>query len=168
MSSRMHRAVVGALVAVLAACSSAAAPAPETAPAAAAEFPVTVGDLTLEARPERIVSLSPTATEMLWAIGAGAQVVAVDEYSTYPQEAAEFTRRMAGDLIQHVVEKWQARFQAFLARPIEVNRHPNLCFGGVSADLGGSHDGSFGSMIHSRHECILEFCGEWLIAIHPR
>ena len=96
MSSRMHRAVVGALVAVLAACSSAAAPAPETAPAAVAEFPVTVGDLTLEVRPERIVSLSPTATEMLWAVGAGAQVVAVDEYSTHPQEAVDLGTALSG------------------------------------------------------------------------
>ena len=97
VSSRMHRAVVGALVAVLAACSSAAEPAPDTTPdAPAAEFPVTVGDLTLEARPERIVSLSPTATEMLWAVGAGAQVVAVDEYSTYPQEAVDLGTALSG------------------------------------------------------------------------
>ena len=57
--------------------TTAAEAAPETT-AAAPDFPVTVGDLTLEARPERIVSLSPTATEMLFAIGAGDQVVAVD------------------------------------------------------------------------------------------
>ena len=37
--------------------------------------------------PERIVSLSPTATETLFAIGAGDQVVAVDDQSTYPEEA---------------------------------------------------------------------------------
>ena len=37
--------------------------------------------------PESIVSLSPTATEMLFAIGAGPQVVAVDNYSYYPKEA---------------------------------------------------------------------------------
>lgn len=37
--------------------------------------------------PEAIISLSPTATEILFAIGAGDQVVAVDEYSTYPEEA---------------------------------------------------------------------------------
>jgi iron complex transport system substrate-binding protein len=35
----------------------------------------------------RIVSLSPTATEMLFAIGAGGQVVAVDSNSNYPEEA---------------------------------------------------------------------------------
>jgi iron complex transport system substrate-binding protein len=38
-------------------------------------------------RPERIVSLSPTATEMLFAIGAGGQVVAVDSNSNYPASA---------------------------------------------------------------------------------
>ncbi|RSM64826.1 ABC transporter substrate-binding protein [Actinoplanes sp. ATCC 53533] len=50
-------------------------------------FPVTVGSLTLAERPERIVSLAPTATEMLFAIGAGPQVVAVDDQSTYPVDA---------------------------------------------------------------------------------
>jgi iron complex transport system substrate-binding protein len=39
------------------------------------------------AAPERIVSLSPTATEMLFAIDAGGQVVAVDDNSNYPSEA---------------------------------------------------------------------------------
>ena len=37
--------------------------------------------------PQRIVSLSPMATEILFAIGAGDQVVAVDQFSYYPPEA---------------------------------------------------------------------------------
>jgi iron complex transport system substrate-binding protein len=37
----------------------------------------------------RIVSLSPTATEMLYAIGAGDLVVAVDSLSTFPAETAD-------------------------------------------------------------------------------
>ncbi len=57
-----------------------------------AEFPVPVGDVTLEVRPERIVSLSPTATEMLFAVGAGDQVIAVDNYSNFPAEAAELEK----------------------------------------------------------------------------
>ncbi|MFS8477886.1 MAG: ABC transporter substrate-binding protein [Micromonosporaceae bacterium] len=56
-----------------------------------AAFPVTVGELTLDKRPERIVSLAPVATETLFAIGAGAQVVAVDEMSNYPPEAPRTT-----------------------------------------------------------------------------
>lgn len=62
-----------------------------TAAVADSAFPVTVtaanGEITIEQRPERIVSLSPTATESLFAIGAGEQVVAVDEFSNYPEEA---------------------------------------------------------------------------------
>src|ERR1700712_2375473 len=50
-------------------------------------YPVTVGKLTLARRPERIVSLVPSATEMLFAIGAGPQVVAVDQDSNYPTNA---------------------------------------------------------------------------------
>lgn len=54
-------------------------------------FPVTVdadnGEVSIEERPERIVSLSPSATELLFAIGAGDQVVAADVFSTYPAEA---------------------------------------------------------------------------------
>lgn len=54
-------------------------------------FPVTVsadnGEITIEAKPTRIISLSPTATEMIFAIGAGGQVTAVDDQSTYPAEA---------------------------------------------------------------------------------
>ena len=50
-------------------------------------FPATVGNVVIEARPERIVSLSPTSTEMLFAVGAGDQVVAVDDQSDYPPEA---------------------------------------------------------------------------------
>jgi iron complex transport system substrate-binding protein len=50
-------------------------------------YPVTVAALTLDRRPERIVSLVPSATEMLFAIDAGQQVVAVDEDSNYPTDA---------------------------------------------------------------------------------
>jgi iron complex transport system substrate-binding protein len=42
---------------------------------------------TAAAVPKRIVSLSPTATETLFAIGAGKQVIAVDDQSDYPKSA---------------------------------------------------------------------------------
>jgi iron complex transport system substrate-binding protein len=45
------------------------------------------GPVEIPARPERIVSISPTATEILFAIDAGEQVVAVDDFSTFPAEA---------------------------------------------------------------------------------
>lgn len=53
-------------------------------------YPVTItadnGEVTLDAQPNRIVSLSPTTTEMLYAIGAGEQVVAVEMNSNYPED----------------------------------------------------------------------------------
>jgi cobalamin transport system substrate-binding protein len=57
----------------------------------APQFPVSVaaanGKVTVTRKPTRIVSLSPTSTEMLFAIGAGAQVIAVDDQSDYPKNA---------------------------------------------------------------------------------
>ena len=55
---------------------------------AAAVFPTTVtaknGTVKLTAQPKKIVSLSPSATEDLHAIGADSQIVAVDDQSNYP------------------------------------------------------------------------------------
>ena len=54
-------------------------------------FPVRVasadGTVRIVHRPTRILSLSPSATEMLYAVGAGRQVVGVDKYSSYPADA---------------------------------------------------------------------------------
>ncbi|MEU8381549.1 ABC transporter substrate-binding protein [Streptosporangium sp. NPDC048865] len=98
----VRSALAGALLAALtlAGCgqstpaSSPATPATSasvTVTPSAAGFPVTVeagnGSVAIARRPERIVSLSPTATESLFAIGAGPQVVAVDDQSTHPAEA---------------------------------------------------------------------------------
>ena len=41
--------------------------------------------------PHRIISLSPTATETLFAIGAGKQVIAVDDQSNFPATAPKTT-----------------------------------------------------------------------------
>jgi iron complex transport system substrate-binding protein len=46
--------------------------------------------------PERVVSLSPTHTEIMFAIGAGDQVVAIDEFSNYPSEALELPNDLSG------------------------------------------------------------------------
>jgi iron complex transport system substrate-binding protein len=45
----------------------------------------TTSTTAVEDAPERIVSLAPTPTEMLFAIGAGDQVVAVDDQSNHPE-----------------------------------------------------------------------------------
>jgi ABC-type Fe3+-hydroxamate transport system substrate-binding protein len=85
-------ALLLALVLALTACGSdAGAGSDAAAESSDSAWPVTVtggdGDLTIEERPEAIVSLSATSTEMLFAIGAGDQVTAVDDTSNYPADA---------------------------------------------------------------------------------
>ena len=79
-------ALVGAGCSQNGSTSDAARPAEQ-----GAGFPVTLdtptGKVVLDRQPKRIVSMSPTATEILFAIGAGGQVVAVDSNSNYPEEA---------------------------------------------------------------------------------
>lgn len=53
--------------------------------------------VTLDGIPDRIISLAPTPTEILFAIGAGSQLVGVDKYSDYPEEAKLITE--VGDAI---------------------------------------------------------------------
>jgi iron complex transport system substrate-binding protein len=84
------------LTTVLASCGGSSTSTTDTAAVTADVYPVTVGDLTLEAQPVSIISLSPTATEMLYAIGAGSQVVAVDEYSNFPAEAVALGTKLSG------------------------------------------------------------------------
>lgn len=52
----------------------------------AAESGSTTEPVAADDAPQSIVSLSPTTTEMLFAIGAGDQVVAVDEQSDFPED----------------------------------------------------------------------------------
>jgi iron complex transport system substrate-binding protein len=48
--------------------------------------------VTLGGIPDRIVSVAASPTEILFAIGAGAQIVGVDNYSDYPAEVANVTK----------------------------------------------------------------------------
>lgn len=98
MSRRLLAALLGLLLPLTLAACGGDDPTPatsgDTTPAAAdSAFPVTLstpnGDVTLEEAATAIVSLSSTTTEVLFAIGAGDQVVAVDKYSNYPEEAPE-------------------------------------------------------------------------------
>ncbi|MEP0804365.1 MAG: ABC transporter substrate-binding protein [Chloroflexota bacterium] len=96
------------LVFALAGCTPASAPTEVPAPAPTevpalptvapsqpptdAPAPLTFTDdagrtITLESVPQRIVSLAPSNTEILFAVGAGSQVVGRDEFSDYPEEA---------------------------------------------------------------------------------
>jgi iron complex transport system substrate-binding protein len=96
MAHRLPAALLAALALALsaAACGdddTQTADAATSTTDAEAAFPVSIetpsGEVTIEEEPDAVVSVSPTATEMLFAIGAGDQVVAVDDFSNYPPEA---------------------------------------------------------------------------------
>ncbi len=93
-SSRIFAAL--ALTTALVACGDDDATPATTAPATTA--PATTAPATTQAPADalRIVSLSPTHTEMLFAIGAGDLVVAVDDYSNYPPEAEAVKSALSG------------------------------------------------------------------------
>lgn len=86
-------AVVFAIATACAACGSSSPASSDTGSgnASSAGFPATItsfaGKVHVPTRPVSIISLSPTATEMLYAIGAGSQVKAVDDDSDYPPQA---------------------------------------------------------------------------------
>jgi iron complex transport system substrate-binding protein len=64
----------------------------ETAQQAETKFPVTVTDaaeqkVTIEAKPEKIVSLMPSNTEIAFGLDLGEQIVGVSDFDNYPDEA---------------------------------------------------------------------------------
>jgi len=91
--------VLAVLLLVASACGAATAPVQSqlpslTATAAAAAFPTTVTDfqnrsVTVAQRPERIVSIGPSITEFLFALGAGPRVVGADDFSDEPAAAKQ-------------------------------------------------------------------------------
>ena len=102
---RVKLASVAALLAIavlaalaLAGCAAKAA-APTVAPGstAATVFPVTITDdasrtVTVKAEPQRIVSLAPAGTEILFALGQGKKVVGVTSYDDYPSQVASIAK----------------------------------------------------------------------------
>ena len=61
------------------------------------EYPITVTDssgsvITIEKEPQRIVSLMPSITEILFAVGAGDKVVGGTEDDYFPPEASDLTK----------------------------------------------------------------------------
>jgi iron complex transport system substrate-binding protein len=85
--------------------------APTATPAETPAFPLTIIDdegteLTLEAEPERVVSLTPATTELLFALGDGEKVVGRTEFDNYPPEVVDIPAVAAftGVLIEQVVD----------------------------------------------------------------
>jgi iron complex transport system substrate-binding protein len=94
LSHRLAALAAGAALALSAVACGSSSSSTTSAPGGAAgsgSFPATIttanGVVHVRSRPTAIMSLSPTATEMLYAIGAGSQVKAVDSDSDYPPQA---------------------------------------------------------------------------------
>ncbi len=85
---------------VLAACNGGGS-SPNSTPDPLAGFPVTLQgaqgtSVTLDTPPERMVVLSPGHVEILFAIGAGTSVIAVDQNTDFPPEAAAIDTKLSG------------------------------------------------------------------------
>ncbi|MDZ4168135.1 MAG: ABC transporter substrate-binding protein [Coriobacteriia bacterium] len=105
-STRTRRARLGmaalALAAVAALATGCGAPAEEALQPVAetpvsTTYPLTITDdanrtVTIKVEPQRIVSLAPANTEMLFAVGAGDRVVGVTSYDDYPAEVADIAK----------------------------------------------------------------------------
>lgn len=96
------------LLAAIAACGARPTPTPlapapratgvpPTARASAATFPVSLTDfagrkVTINKVPAKIVSIAPSATEILFALGVGSKVVGVTDADSYPPEVAKIAK----------------------------------------------------------------------------
>ena len=92
MRVRSLFAVLAVLLFLLVACGGLPATVATPAPSASAHFPLVVTDdrgkqVTFAGPVQRIVSVAPSATEIVFAIGAGDRIVAVDDFSDFPAEA---------------------------------------------------------------------------------
>jgi iron complex transport system substrate-binding protein len=71
---------------------------------------------------QRVVTLSPNVTEMIFAIGAGAKIVASDDFSNFPSQAAQLPR--VGGLQPNIEKIVQVRPDVVIAST--EGNHPNL------------------------------------------
>ncbi|GAH87259.1 unnamed protein product, partial [marine sediment metagenome] len=71
------------------------------------EFPLTITDInrevTITKQPERIISLSPANTEILFALGLGGKVVGITNVCNYPSQTKE--KEKIGDYDNPNLEK---------------------------------------------------------------
>lgn len=82
---------------------------PASAQAVESKYPLKISSggytSTIPSKPKRIISLSPSATEIFYALGAGSQILAVDNYSNFPANAPITALSAYEPNIEAIVEK---------------------------------------------------------------
>lgn len=82
---------------------------PAPAQAVESKYPLKISSggftSTIPSKPKRIISLSPSATEIFYALGAGSQILAVDSYSNFPANAPVTALSAYEPNIEAIVEK---------------------------------------------------------------
>lgn len=78
------------LTALLISCG--AAPPPEQSPATVVRIDSVGRSVAVPANPQRIVSLAPSASELIYALGGAGLVIAVDDYSPLPPDGRDLPR----------------------------------------------------------------------------
>ncbi|MCL2257041.1 MAG: cobalamin-binding protein [Candidatus Bathyarchaeota archaeon] len=99
-------------------------------------------EVTIDSMPQRIVSLSPSSTELLFAVGAGDQVVGVTDFCDYPQEVV--TGKSTGS-ITSIGNYWQPAIEPIAALD------PDL----VIASGGGASDEAADRLRHMGYTVIV-------------
>src|SRR5580658_11090988 len=80
--------------------------------------------VTLPERPQRIVSLAPSLTETLYALGAGDRLVGVTSYCDYPADA--LNKPKIGDMLNPNLERITAMHPDLVLITKEGNRRETL------------------------------------------
>jgi cobalamin transport system substrate-binding protein len=101
---------------------------------------------TLAETPQRIVSLAPNVTEILFALGLGDRIVGVTRYCDYPAQALQ--KEKIGGMVDPNLERIQALrpdlIVAFRGNPLGIlGKLRNLHFPVFVLNLGSSLDGLF-------------------------
>jgi iron complex transport system substrate-binding protein len=137
------RILAALLATMLVACAPAVAPsasAPTTvaSPTPTPSYPMTVTDdrgktVTIAAAPQRIVSIAPSATEIVFALGAGDRIVAVDDFSDFPAAARALpkvggTRTSPERIVAHRPDLILAVTQGNLAPGLEAQGQNVIVF----------------------------------------
>lgn len=116
MMKKLHVLLIALMLVILTACGNGAEPKPaennkepvSDQKGAEESFPVTIKDgvdkdVVIEKKPEKIVSLAPSNTEIVYALGEGDAVIGVGDSDNYPEEVAD--KEVIANMMELNVEK---------------------------------------------------------------